>query len=98
MLGWDSYRAHLTLSVKGLFRKGKVVQAIIPGGEIGHIQPLAGSWNASLKEKLCDFYDSWMDEGPHTYTKAGNMRAPLLKTILQWVFDACRELVRYIIV
>ena len=42
------------------------------------------SWNATLKEKLRDFYD----KRPHTYTEPGNMRGPPLKTILLCVRDA----------
>ena len=33
-----------------------------------------------------------MDEGPHTYTEAGNMHGEPLKMVLRWVLDAWRGL------
>ena len=47
--------------------------------------------------KLRDFYDTWMDERPHTYTEARNMHGLPLKTVLRWV-HAWRELDQDIII
>ena len=72
--------------VKDLLYKGKIDQGIIPGGATGHTKPLMYH-GLSLY-----FYATWMDEGPHTYTEAGSMLGPPLKTILRWVIDALGEL------
>ena len=42
--------------------------------------------------------DQWMDEGPHTHTKGGNMRGPPLKQIVQWVLKAWSDLNKKIII
>ena len=76
LFAWDSYRAHLTDSVKELMSKGKIDQVIIPGGATGHIQAPEVSWNKPMKDKLRELYDQWMEEGPHATTKGGNMRGP----------------------
>ena len=43
-------------------------------------------------------YDQWMDEGPHTHTKGGNMRGPPLKQIVQWILKAWSDPDKAIIV
>ena len=66
-----------------MLNKGKIDPIVIPGGATGHIQAKDVSWNKPIKDQLREMYDQWMDEGPHTYTKEGNMRGPLLKQIVQ---------------
>ena len=43
-------------------------------------------------------YDQWMDEGPHTYTKEGNMRGPPVKQIVQRILKAWSDLDKEIII
>ena len=92
LFAWDSYRTHLTDSVKELMSKGKIDQVIIPGGATGHIQAPDVSWNKPMKDKLRELYDQWMEEGPHTTTKGGNMWCPPLKSIIQWIIKAWSNL------
>ena len=54
---------------------GKVQVAGIPGGCIGLIQSADVSWNRPFKSKIRELYDDWLENGTHTYTKQGNMRA-----------------------
>ena len=98
LFAWDSYRAHLTDSVKELMSKGKIDQVIIPGGATGHIQAPDVSWNKPMKDKLRELYDQWMEEGPHATTKGGNMRGSPLKSIIQWIIKAWSNLDREILV
>ena len=37
-------------------------------------------------------YYQWMDEGPHTHTKGGNMRGFPLKQIVQWILKTWSDL------
>ena len=95
---WDSFRAHLIQSVKELLNKGKIDPVVIPGGATRHIQVADESWNKPIKDQLRETYDQWMDEGPHTHIKGGNMRGPPLKQIVQWVLKAWSDLNKKIII
>ena len=95
---WDSFRAHLVQSVKELLNKGKIDPVVIPGGGTGHIQAVDVSWSQLIKDQLREMYNQWMDEGPHTHTKGGNMRGPPLKQIVQWILKAWSDLDKEIII
>ena len=82
LYAWDSFRAHLAQSVKELL-KGKIDPVVIPGGATGHIQAADVSWNKPIKDQVREMYEQWMDEGPHTHTKEGNMHG--FKQIVQWI-------------
>ena len=84
----DSFRAPLVQSVKELLKKGKIDPVVIPGGATGHIQVADVSWNNPIKDQLREMYDQWMDEGPHTHTKGGNMRELPVKETIQWIMKA----------
>ena len=43
-------------------------------------------------------YEQWMDEGPHTHTKGGNMCRPPLKQIVQWILKAWSDLDKEIMI
>ena len=94
----DIFRAHLVQSVKELLNKGKIDPVVIPGGATGHIQAADVSWNKPIKDQLREMYDQWMDEGPHTHTKGGNMCAPPLKQIVQWMLKVWSNLDKDIII
>ena len=78
LFAWHSFRAHLVQSVKELFNKGKTDLL----------------WNKPKKDQLREMYGQWMNEGPHTHTKGGNMRGPPLKQIVRkaWL-DLDKEIV-----
>ena len=71
---------------------------IIPGGATGHIQAPDVSWNKPMTDMLREMYDQWMDEGPHSETKDGNMRGPPLKLMTQWILKAWSKLDREVII
>ena len=74
---------------KGYYLHGTAIEltlfkpVVIPGEATGHIQVADESWNKPIKDQLREMYDQWMDEGPHTYTKEGNICRPPLKQIFQ---------------
>ena len=43
-------------------------------------------------------FDQWLDEGPHTHTKGGNMHGRPLKQIVHWVFKSWSDLGKKIII
>ena len=63
--------------------KGKIDPVVIPVGAIGHIQAADVSWNKTIKDQMREIYDHWIDDGPRTHTKGGNMRGLSLKQIVQ---------------
>ena len=88
LLVWDAYRCHLVATVKDRLTQYKVDAAVIPGGCTKFLQPADVSWNKSLKNKLSDAYDEWMEKGEHEYTAGGNMRAPSLELVCTWIRDS----------
>ena len=47
---------------------------------------------------MTERYDEWMANGQHTFTAAGNMRAPPRREIVQWIIEAWNDLDKDIIV
>ena len=94
----DNFRAHLVQRVKELLNKGKIDPLVIPGGATEHIQTPDVSWSKPIKDQLREINKKWMDEGPHTHTKSGNMCRPSLKQIVQWILKAWLDLDKEIII
>ena len=66
---------------------------IVPGGCTKYIQAPDVSWNKPFKASRTEKYDEWLATvGIHEETAAGNLKAPPLKTILQWILDSWAEL------
>ena len=59
-----------------------------PGSTTSHLQPADMSWNKPFKTAYRELYNQWMISGEHSFTPAGNMRAPDKLTCLQWVVKA----------
>ena len=98
MLAWDSFRCHVLDSVKQELNRAKIDPVIIPGGCTKYIQAPDVSWNKPFKAKVTERYDEWMANGQHTFTAAGNMRAPPRREIVQWIIEAWNDLDKDIIV
>ena len=70
-------------------RKGyNISTAVIPGGCTKYIQAPDVSWNKPFKQHLCTQYDDWLANGDKEFTKGGNIKAPPLKTLVEWVKTA----------
>ena len=98
MLAWDSFRCHILDSVKQELNRAKIDHVIVPGGCTKYIQAPDVSWNKPFKAKVTEKYDEWMANGHHTFTAAGNMRAPPRREIVQWILEAWNDLDKDIIV
>ena len=85
-LVWDSFRGHLTPSVKKILnQKYNSDMCVIPGGCTSRLQPADVSWNRPFKAKIAELYDEWLFTGPIDTTKSGNRRAPSKPLLLQWI-------------
>ena len=92
LLVWDSFRAHLTVSVKPFLQRCRVDVVVIPGGLTPVLQPLDKYLNKPFKDRICKHYLSWMITGPFEYTPAGTKRAPSRNMVLCWVRQAWRDI------
>ena len=77
LLVWDSFKCHINPRAKQLLIGRNVNMAVVSGVCTKFVQPADVSWNKPFKDRFREFYDEWMENGEKTYTKGGNMRAPL---------------------
>ncbi len=92
LLVWDSFRAHLTDSVKADLQRRRVDVAVIPGGLTPVLQPLDKCLNKPFKDNVRKQYLSWMITGPFEFTPAGKKKAPSRNLVLRWVKQAWCDL------
>ena len=92
LLVWDSFRGHLTDTVKDLLARRNVDIAVIPGGLTPVLQPLDKCINKPFKAKLRILYETRMVNGPFTYTLSGKKRAPSKELVLTWINRAWNEI------
>lgn len=98
LLIWDSFRAHTSTSTKAELRKLKIDSAVVPGGCTKYLQAADVSWNAPFKVKMRELHDQWLSNGPMAYTKAGNIKAPDIEIVCEWVVKAWHGISSEIIV
>ena len=91
LLVWDHFSAHLTQKVSSKVRALNTNIAVIPGGLTGVLQPLDVSMNKPFKSGLRDRWQTWMAEGEMSYTPAGNLKAPRLDILAQWVLESWND-------
>ena len=92
MLVWDSFRAHLTESVKEVLQQQNIDVAVIPGGLTPVLQPLDKCLNKPFKESMRREYQSWMIMGPFEFTPAGKKRVQSRIHVLRWMKKSWREI------
>lgn len=92
LLVWDSFRAHLTESVKADLQRRKIDVAVIPGGLTPVLQPLDKCLNKPFKDNMRRKYLNWMMTGPFEYTPAGKKKAPSKNLVLRWVKQSWEEI------
>ena len=93
LLAWDSNECHLEDSVTDSLKSNKIDRVIVPVGCTKYIQAPDVSWNKPFKASRTEKYGEWLATvGIHEETAAGNLKAPPLKTILQWILDSWAEL------
>ena len=80
LLVWDRFSVHLTECVTKAVNATNTDIAVIPGG-------LTVSLNKSFKDGMRERETKWMADEQYTLTAGGNMIAPPLPTLVQWVVD-----------
>ena len=60
MLAWDSFKCHITDSVKQELAQAKIDPVILPCGCTKYIQPPDVAWNKPFKAKVTEKYNAWM--------------------------------------
>ena len=98
MLAWDSFKCHITDSVQQELAQAKIDPVIVPCGCTKYIQPPDVAWNKPFKAKVTEKYNAWMAVRAHSFTAAGNMRAPFHQEIIKWVLEAWENLDRELII
>ena len=85
LLVWDSFRAHLTESVKADLQRRKFNVAVIAGGLTPVLQPLDKCLNKPFKDNIRRQYLSWMITGLFEFTPVGKKKVPSRNLVLKWV-------------
>ena len=75
-------------TVKQELRTSRIDPLIIPGGCTKYIQAPDMVWNKPFKANVPEKYDEWMAGEAHSFTAAGNMRAPSRREIVKWILAA----------
>ena len=92
LLDWDSYRVHLTESVKEALQRRKINVAVIPGGLTLVLQPLDKCLNKPFKDHVKTKYLSWVVAGPFEFTPAGKKKGPLRNQVLRLIKQSWNEI------
>ena len=79
-------------AVEDLLDRQYVDVAVISGGLTLVLQPLDKCINKPLKAKVRAQYQTWMVNGPFTYTPSGKKRALSKEMVLRWIDRAWREI------
>ena len=88
LLVWDSFRAHLTDSVKDDLKQRNIDVAVIPGGLTPVVQPLDKCLNKPFKDNVRRKYLAWMASEPFEFTPAEKKKAPSRNLVLRWIKEA----------
>ena len=89
---WDSFRVHLTESVKEVSQQQNINVAVIPSGLTPVLQPLDKCLKKSFKESMRREYQSWMIMGPFEFTPAGKKKVQSRNLVLGWIKKSWREI------
>ena len=98
MLAWDSFKCHITDSIKQKLVHVKIDPIIVPSGCTKYIQDPDLAWNKPFKAKVTEKDDAWMADGAHSFTASGNMRGPPHCEIVNLVLVAWETLDRELII
>ena len=100
----DSATCHDNEEVKKCLVSNEIEYLFIPGGCTSFLQPLDTSLNKTIKKNISDKYLKWLDcqekflgddmknGSTKAITKAGNVRAPELRDIRNWIVDSIKML------
>lgn len=88
LLVLDSFRGHLTESVRQQLRASDTDLAVIPGGMTGMLQPLDVSVNRPFKCGFRRAYTEWMATTVHQKTPTGRLKRASLVDVCSWILEA----------
>ena len=90
LLVWDMFKAHVTEKLKDHVKctNTDLLVAVIPGGLTSVVRPLDVCLNKPFKDFICQYWSAWIIDGEKTFTKGGNMHAPPLDLLCEWVVCA----------
>ena len=92
MLVWDSFRVHLTESVKEVSQQQNINVAVIPSGLTPVLQSLDKCLNKLFKESIRREYRSQMIMGPFEFNHAGKKKVQSRNLVLCWITKSWREI------
>ena len=93
LLVLDSFRGHLTDSVKKTCRKGNTVMAVIPGGWTSKVQPLDISLNKPFKAELRQSWGVYMRVASRAAReKSERVKAATKEEVVGWLASAVATL------
>ena len=82
------FKAHVTEKSKDHVKRTNTDLAVMPGGLTSVVQPLDVCLNKPFKDLIRQYWIAWITDGEKTFTKGGNMRAPPLDLLCEWVVCA----------
>ena len=88
MLVWDSYKCHISASMKKAVQNTNTIMAVVPRGCTKLVQPADVSWNAPFKAAYHKLYETWLASGTMERSRGGNLCAPSKALRIQSVLEA----------
>ena len=88
LLVWDMFKAHVTEKSKDHVKHTNTDLAVIPGGLTSVVQLLDVFLNKPFKDLIRQYWSAWIIDGEKIFTKGGNMHAPPLDLLCEWVVHA----------
>jgi hypothetical protein len=88
MLVLDTFKGHLTDSVKDQLRKMKTELVVIPGGMTSVLQPMDVSINKPFKDRLRQQYLTWSADPIRELTETGKIKHAAPSEVARWVSAA----------
>ncbi|CAG8751711.1 644_t:CDS:1, partial [Acaulospora morrowiae] len=92
LLVYDSFKAHLTDSIKKEMKKTNAYVVVIPGGLTSMCQPLDVSINRPFKIAIRRYWHEWMASGEVKKTTNGNLKRASLDIVCKWIISAWDEI------
>ena len=92
VLLWDSFGAHLTVSVQSDLWQCNINVAVIPGGLTPASQPLDKYLNKPFKDNIRWQYLCWVMTGPSEFTPAGKKKALWRNLVFPWIKHSWAEI------
>ena len=98
LLVCDKHRSHTHAdTVTALKRRFATSVVFIHGGMTSLLQPCDVSWNKSMKSKVRERWNAWLQEGEKEFTRSGKRKRASYDMVAKWVVEAWDEVPREMI-